>query len=101
MHQLPAWFQTLSAAVMFACEGLAPFLIFGPRRIRMMGAAAIAGLQLLILGTGNYAFFNLLALSLCVLLLDDGVWPRGWRSAVAGVRPVAPAQRNLRRKRSP
>ncbi len=51
----------------------APFLIFGPRRLRFCAAGAIATLQLLILLTGNYGFFNLLALSLCVLLLDDGL----------------------------
>lgn len=86
MHQLPAWWQTLSTAVMFAIEGLAPFLIFAPRRLRLLAAAAIASLQLLILATGNYAFFNLLALTLCVALLDDGVWPQRWRAGFASAR---------------
>jgi len=74
--QLPAWFQKLSVLFMFACEGLAPFLIWGPRRTRMLGVAAMGSLQLLILATGNYGFFNLLALTLCIPLLDDGVWTR-------------------------
>ena len=56
---------------MFAIELGAPFLIFGPRRIRFFGAAAIAFLQCLILLTGNYTFFNFLTLALCLLLLDD------------------------------
>lgn len=75
---LPEGFQGLSVLVMFACEGLAPFLLFGPRRVRFVGVAAIAGLQALILLTGNYGFFNLLTLALCVPALDDGVlrrWP--------------------------
>ncbi|HET9253431.1 MAG TPA: lipase maturation factor family protein, partial [Candidatus Eisenbacteria bacterium] len=81
-------------------EGLAPFLIFAPRRIRFLGAALIAGLQLAVMATGNYAFFNWLTLALCVLLLDDGVWPRRWREA-AGVpepdeREPAPAPRRGR-----
>src|SRR5262249_39757372 len=29
--------------------------------------------------TGNYCFFNLLAIALCIPLLDDGVWPRRLR----------------------
>jgi lipase maturation factor 1 len=62
-------------------EGLAPFLVFAPRRIRFVGAAAIAVLQVAIIATGNYAFFNWLTLALCVLLLDDGVWPKRWREA--------------------
>ena len=70
-NQLPLWFQKLSCAVMFAIELGAPFLIFAPRRLRFFGGAAIAFLQTLILLTGNYTFFNLLTLALCLLLLDD------------------------------
>jgi hypothetical protein len=62
-------------------EGLAPFLLFGPRRIRFLGAGLIAALQVAILATGNYAFFNWLTLAMCVIALDDGVWPRRWRIA--------------------
>ena len=72
-NQLPLWFQKLSCAGMFAIELGAPFLIFLPRRIRFVGAAAIAFLQVLILLTGNYTFFNWLTLALCLLLLDDFV----------------------------
>ncbi|HTQ49647.1 MAG TPA: lipase maturation factor family protein [Candidatus Acidoferrales bacterium] len=70
-NQLPLWFQKLSCAGMFAIELGAPWLIFAPRRIRFCGGAAIAFLQILILLTGNYTFFNLLTLALCLLLLDD------------------------------
>ncbi|HKW28027.1 MAG TPA: lipase maturation factor family protein, partial [Verrucomicrobiae bacterium] len=70
-NQLPLWFQKCSCAGMFAIELGAPFLIFAPRRLRFCGGAAIAFLQLLILLTGNYTFFNWLTLALCLLLLDD------------------------------
>ena len=69
--QLPLWFQKFSCAAMFGIEIGAPFLIFGPRRIRLFGATAIVFLQTLILLTGNYTFFNFLTLALCLLLLDD------------------------------
>jgi predicted DCC family thiol-disulfide oxidoreductase YuxK len=69
--QLPLWFQKVSCAGMFGIELGAPFLVFAPRRLRFGGAAAIAFLQILILLTGNYTFFNCLTLALCVLLLDD------------------------------
>ena len=75
-HQLPQWFQRLSVAVMFGIEILVPFLIFAPRRLRHLGCFALVGLQILIAVTGNYGFFNLLTLILCVLLLDDGFWAR-------------------------
>jgi predicted DCC family thiol-disulfide oxidoreductase YuxK len=89
---LPLWFQKMSCAVMFGIEIGAPFLIFTPRRIRFIGAGLLASLQFLILLTGNYTFFNWLALALCLLLLDDFLlekvvprrlalsFPREWQS---------------------
>jgi predicted DCC family thiol-disulfide oxidoreductase YuxK len=70
-QQLPLWFQKFSCFAMFAIELGAPFLIFAPRRIRFFGCTAIVFLQILILLTGNYTFFNFLTLALCLLLLDD------------------------------
>ncbi len=75
-EQLPLSFQKFSCAAMFTVELGAPFLIFGPRRVRFFGATAIAFLQLLILLTGNYTFFNFLTLALCLLLLDDFVFQK-------------------------
>ena len=72
-NQLPLWFQKFSCAAMFRIELGAPWLIFFPRRLRFVGCAAIAFLQILILLTGNYTFFNFLTLALCVLLTDDFV----------------------------
>jgi predicted DCC family thiol-disulfide oxidoreductase YuxK len=89
---LPGWFQRLSVVVMFAIEGLAPFLILTPRRLRFAGAWMLIGLQSLIIVTGNYGFFNLLAIALCVLLFDDGVWA-GRRAAGLEAAPAPPARR--------
>jgi lipase maturation factor 1 len=75
-QQLPAWFQTLSCALMFVCELLVPFLIFAPHRSRHAAGAVLLGFQVLIAGTGNFAFFNLLTMALCVVLFDDSAWPR-------------------------
>jgi hypothetical protein len=70
-HQLPHWFQEVSVAGVFFIQLVVPFLIFAPRRIRMGACLVIAGFQCLIWITGNYGFFNLLVLALCILLLDD------------------------------
>ena len=56
---------------MFLVELIIPFLIFAPRRVRALAAVPIVLLQLLIFLTGNYAFFNLLTVSLCIFLWDD------------------------------
>jgi len=41
-------------------------------------------LQVLIAATGNYGFFNVLAIVLCVPLLDDDAWPAALRARLRG-----------------
>jgi lipase maturation factor 1 len=93
IHQLPVLFQKASVVYMFVVELLAPFLIFAPRRWRLLGCALLVSLQLLIIATGNYGFFNWLSLLLCLLLLDDTFfrrwWPERWRSQL-GVEQAHP-----------
>jgi hypothetical protein len=73
-HQLPEGIQKASVAVMFFIEVLVPFLIFAPRRLRFVGCGLMILLQVAILLTGNYCFFNLLTIAMCLLLLDDAAW---------------------------
>jgi len=71
VHQLPPSAHKVSCAAMFFIELGLPFLIVGPRRVRFVAFWAFVALQLVILLTGNYTFFNYLTLLLCVPLLDD------------------------------
>jgi len=71
MQQLPAVVQKISAAGMLVIELIFPFFIFGPRRLRILAFIGLAGLQVMIFLTGNYGFFSLLNIALCILLLDD------------------------------
>ncbi len=87
-HQLPAWFDRVCAAVMFFIELAAPFFLFFPRRIRHFGVLLLAGLQILIFLTGNYCFFNLLALALCLTVVDDTVWRRGVKTESVRKTPI-------------
>jgi hypothetical protein len=82
MHQLPAWCQIASVGFLFWAELVAPIFVFGPRRVRMVGFASMVLLQALIAATGNYGFFNLLTVTLCLILVEDRDW--GW---TAGDRP--------------
>jgi predicted DCC family thiol-disulfide oxidoreductase YuxK len=70
-HQLPALVQRSSVVLMFVIELAAPLLIFLPRRLRLLSFWPMAALQIGILATGNYGFFNLNTLVLCLLVLDD------------------------------
>lgn len=95
-HQLPAWWQKLSVVVMFAIELFVPFLILTPPRFRRIACFLMIGLQVGITVTGNYGFFNLLAIVLCVSLLDDDLLrkftPKRW--AILGA--PEPDARNMK-----
>jgi lipase maturation factor 1 len=69
-HQLPSFVQKLSIAGVFVVELIVPFLFLAPRRFRIVGAWMTIGFQLVIALTGNYTFFNLLTILLCVFLFD-------------------------------
>ncbi|HUD98551.1 MAG TPA: lipase maturation factor family protein [Bryobacteraceae bacterium] len=71
MYQLPMWFQKASTVFVFFVEVLVPFVIFAPFKLRRVAAVLLIGLQVLILLTGNYTFFNLLAIALCIFLFAD------------------------------
>jgi lipase maturation factor 1 len=73
-HQLPARLHYWSVPAAFAIELAAPFAIFLPVRFwwtRLVACAAMTLFQLSIAATGNYGFFNLLAIVLYLALLDD------------------------------
>jgi predicted DCC family thiol-disulfide oxidoreductase YuxK len=74
--QVPGWFHIVSLIGVFAIELVAPFLIAGPRRLRMTACLAFSALMILIMLSGHYGFFNWLTLALCVSLVDDSWWPQ-------------------------
>ncbi|MHB1949741.1 MAG: lipase maturation factor family protein [Gammaproteobacteria bacterium] len=68
---LPQQFLKAATASALFIELFVPFLIFFPRRLRFISAFFILFLQTLILITGNYNFFNILTILLCLVLFDD------------------------------
>ncbi len=69
---LPASLLRFATGGVFLIELVLPFLIFCPRRPRFLAALGMLLLQSCILLTGNYNWFNLQAMLLCLLLFDDG-----------------------------
>jgi hypothetical protein len=68
---LPKFLLSLGTFATLFIELVMPFLIFFPRRIRFFSAFAILFLQILIFLTGNYNFFNITTILLCLVLFDD------------------------------
>lgn len=75
-HHLPTWVHRTSCLAMFLIELILPFFIFFGRRLRSIALFGFLLLQVLIVLTGNYGFFNWLTIVLCLVLLDDGYFPR-------------------------
>jgi predicted DCC family thiol-disulfide oxidoreductase YuxK len=76
VQQLPLGILRATTVFVFAVELAVPFLVFAPRRLRIAGAWCLLGFQTLIFITGNYAFFNLLTMALCLFLFDDAAFPK-------------------------
>jgi hypothetical protein len=90
LTKAPLWFDIFSCWVMFFAELIAPWLTFTPRRLRRIAFWSIVVFQVLILITGNYGFFNLLTIVICIPLLDDAFWPNRWRRNANPIRFAAP-----------
>lgn len=73
-HHLPVDLLTAACALLFVIELVLPFAFFLPRNPRLVAAWSTIALQVGIALTGNFAFFNILTIALCLLLLDDRCW---------------------------
>ena len=71
LHQLPPSFHKVGVLFNHLAELVAPFLIFGPRRVRVFGGLLIAVFQVLLIVSGNLSWLNYLTLTLCVVCFDD------------------------------
>ncbi len=96
-HNQPAWVHAYSLWACMFIELVVPFAFFGPRRLRHLAALLQIFLQGVLLASGNYGFFNLLTIVLCIPLLDDTFWPERVRKIIghepAPQRPWPPALR--------
>jgi hypothetical protein len=90
----PEWFKHFSVAFCLGIEIIVPFFIWAPRRPRLIAAGLMIFLQFAIAITGNYCFFNLLTIALCLLLIDDAAVGTD-RHSVGIPTPGAPSDRPL------
>jgi predicted DCC family thiol-disulfide oxidoreductase YuxK len=95
--QLPAAALRFATAAVFFIELVLPFLIFAPRRLRFCAAFGILLLQLGILLTGNYNWFNLQTMWLCLPLFDDAALRRLLPARLIRLSPAAASDRLPRR----
>jgi hypothetical protein len=95
-QQLPHWFHAATAFGTLALELAIAWMMFLPRRFRMVCFFIITPWQIGIILSANYTFLNYLVLALGFLLLDDGFlsrfFPKSWKERLVKS-PAAQAER--------
>jgi hypothetical protein len=71
VEHLPHWFHAATVGGTLALELGLLFMMFFPRRVRLILFFIVTPWEIGVILTANYAFLNYLVLSLGVLLLDD------------------------------
>jgi predicted DCC family thiol-disulfide oxidoreductase YuxK len=92
----PEWFKHFSVAFCLVVEIVVPFFIWAPRRLRLVACGLLVLLQVAIAITGNYCFFNLLTIALCLLLVDDAAVADFWAARRKRDKHVSGAFRRAR-----
>jgi hypothetical protein len=71
-HRLPGWAHRLGVLFNHAVEVVAPFGVFGPRRVRLAAGGSIAVFQVMLIASGNLSFLNWPTLMVALACFDDG-----------------------------
>jgi hypothetical protein len=71
MQHLPHWFQATATGATLVMELVIVFLLFFPRRFRLICFWIVTPWEIIVILTANYTFLNYLVLALGFLLLDD------------------------------
>ena len=69
VQQLPHAFHAGTVLLTFLLELVGPWVVFAPRRVRLVAAVIVTVFQTSIIATANYAFLNYLVLALGVFLV--------------------------------
>jgi hypothetical protein len=86
VQHLPHWFQASTVVATFALELVIVWMMFLPRRFRIVCFFIVTAWQIGVILTANYTFLNYLVLILGFLLLDDRFLarfvPSRWRPII-------------------
>ena len=86
MQHLPHWFHALTVVATLVMELILVWMLFLPRRWRIICFFLVTPWQIVVILTANYAFLNYIVLALGFLLLDDDFLvrfvPTRWRTGL-------------------
>jgi lipase maturation factor len=76
LHFMPKWFHRSGVVWNHVCELGAPWLGFGPRRIRHVGGFLMVTFQIILIFSGNLSFLNYLTIVPMLACFDDSLLRR-------------------------
>ena len=95
--------HAIGVAFNHVVEVVAPWFVFGPRRLRLIAGVAMAAFQVVLIASGNLAFLNWLTLVPILACFDDDFvlrcLPRRARAWLTARLPAATARRSPARAR--
>ena len=75
-HFLPRWQLEAGVVLNHAAELVAPWFVFGPRRVRHIAGAVIVLFQAVLIMSGNLSFLNWLTIVPALACFDDSLWAK-------------------------
>jgi hypothetical protein len=88
VQHLPHWFHAASVVGTLLMEFVLVWMLFLPRRVRLICFLIVTPWEIGVILTGNYAFLNYIVLALGFLLLDDVYLRRVFPSRFRPARPL-------------
>jgi hypothetical protein len=76
LHRMPAFVHRAGVLLNHLVELVAPFGVFGPRRIRYLAGGLIVLFQLLLIASGNLSFLNWLTIAIALACFDDAAFSK-------------------------
>jgi lipase maturation factor 1 len=105
VQHLPHWFHAGAVWATLSLELGLVWLLFLPRRWKIVCFCIVTLWQIPVILTANYTFLNYLVLALGVLLVDDrfvcDIMPAKWRMPAAGLAPYPPEPASRPNKKWP
>ncbi len=105
VQHLPHWFHASTVVATLAMELVLVWMLFLPRRWRIVCFFLVTPWQIVVILTANYAFLNYIVLALGFLLLDDRSCmrfvPARWRAGLTVTKALVPQDESSPSKEGP
>jgi len=97
LNAMPRWFHVAGVAFNHFVELVAPFLVLGPRRVRLFAGICFLAFQVILILSGNLSFLNWCTIVPALACFDDRslawLFPRRMRQRLASGAISAPPSR--------